>query len=136
MHHTQQTIKTKNVTSKIWKGRDHLGDLSVDGYRYKDSTPVSEKTNSKTGLWTRGNVISIFNLISFLKSTLILYGSQNTAQTQQVSHVKNNSGDVQSIPEHPKCFQAHSLQFDTPAVPAVGIVYEHGNDPPGSCNEG
>ena len=83
MHHTQQKIKTKNVTCKIWKGRDHLGDLSVDGYRYNHSTPLAEETNSKAGLWTRGNVISIFNLISFtvwvvFKYTLIFYGSKHT----------------------------------------------------------
>jgi hypothetical protein len=83
MHHTQQTIKTKNVTCKIWKGRDHLGDLNVDGYRYKHSTPVAEETNSKTGLRTGGNVICIFNVISFtvwvvFKCTLILYESKNT----------------------------------------------------------
>lgn len=62
MHHTQQTTKTKNVSCKIWKGTDHLGDLSVGGYRYNHSTPVAEETNSKTVLWTRGNVIGIFNL--------------------------------------------------------------------------
>jgi hypothetical protein len=144
VQHTSYTAdykNHKNFTCKIWKGRDHLGDLGVDGYRYNHSTPVSDETNSKTGLWTRGNVISIFNLISFtvwvvFKSNLILYGSQNTAKTQQVSHVKNNSGDLQSIPEHPKCFKVHSLQFGTPAVLAVPIVYEYGNGPPGSCNEG
>jgi len=114
---------------------------STDGYRYSHSTPVAEETNSKTGLWTRGNVISTLNLITFtawvvFKSAPILYESKNTAQTHQVSHVKNNSGDVQSIPKHPKCFQVHSLQFGTPAVLPVPTVDENGNDPPGSCNEG
>jgi len=66
----------------------------------------------------------IFTAWVVFKSALILYGSKNTAQTHQVSHAKNNSGDAQSIPKHPKCFQVHSLQFGTPAVLAVPTVDE------------
>ena len=53
-----------------------------------------------------------------------------------ITSAKNNSGDVQSIPKHAKCFQVHSLQVGTPAVLAVPIIDENGNDPPGSCSDG
>jgi hypothetical protein len=55
MHHTQQTKNQKCYLQNL--ERDHLGDLSVDEYRYNHSTPAAEETNSKTALWTRGNVI-------------------------------------------------------------------------------